>query len=78
MSTTFTVVIKGRVGTVSHESEHKIESEKALDWYFRSQVSMAPLLNPGSGFSEGRGGLVFSMRLLKGTTPPQCEMASLH
>lgn len=72
MSTTFTAVIKGRVGTVSHESEPKIESEKALDWYSRSQVSMTPLLNPGSGFSEGRGGLVFSMRLLKGTTPLQC------
>lgn len=70
-STTFTVVIKGRVGTVSHESGPKIASEKTLHWYFRSQMLGTSFLNPGSGFSEGLGGLVFSMRLLKGTTPPQ-------
>ncbi|XP_075876688.1 zona pellucida sperm-binding protein 3-like [Nelusetta ayraudi] len=33
--------------------------------YKRSQMLSTPFLNPGSGFSEGRGGLVFSMRLLK-------------
>lgn len=70
-STTFTVVIKGRVGTVSHDSGPKMESEKTLHWYFRSQMLFTPFLNPGSGFSEGRGGLVFSMRLLNGTTPAQ-------
>lgn len=61
-----------------HELAAKMESEKTLLWYFRSDVWGPSFLDPGSGFSEGQGGLVFSMGLLNGKMTLRHEVASLH